>query len=187
DVLISGNTTIATGATVTVEAGASVKVKDGVVITILGILDAQGTSAAKITIDPAASAFGGITVNPGGELRFKYGTMTTGNIPTNGGKTTLVETRLSDASGDFLMMSGGTIDMSYSAVGVEAPATDTTHCDMHFGGTGDVIKVTHSNVSSSSYGIMFYGGMGADFTYDNWFNNTTHVDTETTSPVSGNF
>ena len=79
------------------------------------------------------------------------------------------------------MMSGGTIDVQFSAIGVEAPMTDSTHCDMHFGGTGNVIKFTHSNVSSSSYGIMYYGGMTADFTYNNWFGNTIDVDTDQAS------
>jgi hypothetical protein len=77
--------------------------------------------------------------------------------------------------------------MSYSRIGVEAGETDTTHCDMHFGGGGNTIKVTHSNISSSDYGLMFYGGMAADFTYNNWFTNGTHVDTQAASPVSGNF
>jgi hypothetical protein len=85
------------------------------------------------------------------------------------------------------MMSGGTVDMSYSWIGVDTGETDTTHCDMHFGGSGNVITVTHTNVSSSSYGIMFYGGMNADFKYDNWFTNTTDVDTTTSSPVTGDF
>jgi hypothetical protein len=58
---------------------------------------------------------------------------------------------------------------------------------MHFGGSGNVIKFTHSNVSSSSYGIMFYGGMSADFKYNNWFSNTVDVDVTNTSPVTGDF
>jgi hypothetical protein len=58
---------------------------------------------------------------------------------------------------------------------------------MHFNPGGNVIKVTHSNISTSSYGLMFYGGMNADFTYNNWFENTTDVDIQAGSPVSGNF
>jgi hypothetical protein len=58
---------------------------------------------------------------------------------------------------------------------------------MHFNPGGNVIKVTHSNISTSSYGLMFYGGMNADFTYNNWFENTTDVDVQAGSPVSGNF
>src|SRR5262245_39515625 len=66
NVLIDGVLTIDAGATVTVEAGTAIKVKNGVAITVAGILEAQGTSAAKITIDPEATAFGGFLVNQGG-------------------------------------------------------------------------------------------------------------------------
>ena len=34
---------------------------------------------------------------------------------------------------------------------------------------------------------MFYGGMSADFTYNNWFGNTIDVDVDQASPVSGDF
>src|SRR5262245_55688215 len=59
---IIGNTSVETGVTVTIAAGTTVKVKDGVLITVNGILDAQGTSASKITIAPAGFSFGGVTV-----------------------------------------------------------------------------------------------------------------------------
>ena len=187
DVLISGNTTIAPGVTVTIAAGSHLKIKDGSLINVQGILDAQGTSAGKITFDPVTTSYGGISVPAGGELRLSYTTLTTGNISISGGTANIIDSRMSHASGDYLIMSGGTIVVKYSAIGVESPATDTTHCDMHFGGTGNVITFVHSNVSSSAYGLMFYGGMAAKFTYDNWFNNTTDVDTQIATPVSGDF
>jgi hypothetical protein len=34
---------------------------------------------------------------------------------------------------------------------------------------------------------MFYGGTNADFKMNNWFGNTTDVDTTATSPVTGDF
>jgi hypothetical protein len=186
-VAITGNVTIDPGVTVTVAAGSTITVKAGALVTVNGILDAQGTSAAKITIGgDANAAWGGVTVN--GEIRYKYVTQTKGPISLfTSGKATIVDSHFSQVSGDFLMMNGGTLDMSYSAIGLEPGMPDTTHCDMHFGGNGNVIKVTHSNISTSSYGLMFYGGMNADFTYDNWFSNTTNVDTQQSSPVSGNF
>jgi hypothetical protein len=102
---------------------------------------------------------------------------TGGGIHLSGtGKATLVDTTMSHmASGDFLTMGGGTLDMQYSWIGVEAGMSDTTHCDMHFDAARS-IKVTHSNISTSAFGIMFYGGTAADFTYDNWFGNQTTVD-----------
>ena len=186
-VAISGNVMIDPGVTVTVAAGTAITVKAGAVVTVNGILDAQGTSAGKITISGEGTQnFGGMSIN--GELKYKYVTQTGGAITTfTGGKATILDSHFSRVAGDFLMMNGGTVDMQYSAIGVEPGETDTTHCDMHFGGAGNVIKVTHSNISSSSYGLMFYGGMAADFTYNNWFGNTTHVDTQPSSPVSGDF
>lgn len=187
DLTISGITTIDPGVTVTVAAGTHLTMKSTAALQIKGILDAQGTSAENVTIEPETTGFNGIVISSGGELKYSYVVQTGGNITTQGGKATIVDSKMSHAAGDFLVMSGGAIDVSYSAIGVEAPATDTTHCDMHFGGTGNVIKFTHSNVSSSSYGIMFYGGMGADFTYTNWFGNTIDVDTDQATPVSGDF
>src|SRR5262249_52295095 len=61
--------------------------------------------------------------------------------------------------------------------------TDTTHCDMHFGGSGATITVNHSNISTSSYGLMLYGGNNVDLTYNNWFSNPIQIDTM--GPVSG--
>jgi hypothetical protein len=58
---------------------------------------------------------------------------------------------------------------------------------MHFGGTTpNTIHVSHSNVRSVAYGVMFYAGTGANFTYDNWMNNTTNVD-PTPGTVTGDF
>ncbi|NVB83993.1 MAG: hypothetical protein HOV81_36795 [Kofleriaceae bacterium] len=161
--------------------------KSTAALQINGILDAQGTSAAKINIAPESTGFNGIIVNSGGELKYSYVVQKGGNISTQGGKATIVDSRMSHAAGDFLMMSGGTIDVSYSQIGVEAPETDTTHCDMHFGGAGNVIKFVHSNVTTSSYGLMFYSGNSANFRNNNWFGNTIDVDTDQATPVSGDF
>jgi hypothetical protein len=189
NVLIGGIATIDPGVTVTVAAGATITFKSVGQLIVGGVLDVQGTAASKVTIEAETpQGFQGITVSPGGELTYAFVEQTGGGIYTSGtAKATIVDTRMSRVSGDFLMMNGGTLDVSYSAVGVEPGETDTTHCNLHFGGSGNVIKVTHSNISSSSYGLMFYGGMAADFTYDNWFDNTVDVDTTQTSPVTGNF
>lgn len=185
---ISGNVMIDPGVTVTVAAGAKITVKAGALITVNGILDAAGTSAGNVTFaGDNNGGWGGIAVN--GELKYSYVTQTGGPISLfTGGTATILDSRFSRVSGDFLMMSGGTLDMQYSAIGLEPGEQDTTHCDMHFGGAGNVIKVTHSNISTSAYGLMFYGGNAADFTYNNWFANTDKdVDTQAASPVSGSF
>jgi hypothetical protein len=187
-VQIDGITTIQAGVTVTVAAGTTITLKGVASLIVQGTLDAQGTGAGHVTIKPEATNFAGVTVSPGGELKYAYVDQTGGGLFTNGtGKATIIDSHFSHAAGDLLMMSGGTVEMSYSWIGVEAGQADTTHCNMHFGGSGNVIKITHSNVSTSSYGIMFYGGMDADFTMNNWFSNTVDVDTTTTSPVTGDF
>jgi hypothetical protein len=130
--------------------------------------------------------FGGMSV--GGQLKYSYVTQTNGPITTLGaGKATIVDSHFSKVSGDFLMMQGGTVDMTYSMIGLEPGQPDTTHCDMHFSGNGLTIKVSHSNISTSEYGLMFYGGMGADFTYNNWFSNATDVSVLPTVSVMGSF
>lgn len=188
DVLISGITTIDPGVTVTVAAGTNISLKGQASLVIAGILDAQGTAASKVMLKPEGMGWNGISVSAGGELKYKFVDQQGGNITTNGtAKATIVDSHLHHAAGDFLMMNGGTMDVSYSSVGMEPGMTDTTHCQMHFNPGGNVIKVTHSNISTSSYGLMFYGGMNADFQYNNWFSNTTDVDVQQGSPVSGNF
>src|SRR5262245_47321151 len=42
---------------------------------------------------------------------------------------------------------------------------DSTHCNMHFEGAAR-IAVTHSNISGAPYGLMLYGGIGVDLTYN---------------------
>jgi len=72
------------------------------------------------------------------------------------------------------------------------PGSDTTHCNMHFN-AGSTIKVSHTNItntpatnpSAPTFGIMFYGGQNADFTYDNWVSNSTNVDPQ--PGVTGDF
>jgi len=187
-VQIDGITTIQPGVTVTVAAGTTITFKGVASLIVQGVLDVQGTKDGHVTFKPEATNFAGVTVSPGGDLKYSFVDQTGGGLFTNGtGKATIVDSRFSHASGDFLMMSGGTVDMSYSWIGVEAGQTDTTHCNMHFGGSGNIIKINHSNVSTSSYGIMFYGGNNADFKMNNWFSNTVDVDTTATSPVTGDF
>jgi hypothetical protein len=193
-VTISGNVTIDSGVTVTVAAGTTINVAAGMSINVLGTLDASaGTSAAKITMKPDAGAthFGqgetGVAVPMGGSVIYHYVTQDGAGVATTGGTFTAVDSELKNSGGDFLVMAGGTVNVTYSTLGV-LTGTNTTHCNMHFnGGAANTVTVSHSNIAMAPYGIMFYGGTNADFTFDNWPGNQIDVDTQMGSPVSGDF
>jgi hypothetical protein len=187
---VTANTTVDPGITLTIAAGAVVKVKAGMSITVDGIIDAQGTKASPVEIGPEAAGgfWSGVSIPTGGEIRYAFVNQTGGGISTSGGKAVIVDSTMAKASGDFLVMNGGNVDVSYSMIGLAENATgDTTHCDMHFGGTGDIIKVTHSNIGTTPYGLMFYAGTGAIFTANNWYGNQTDVDVIPGSGVAGDF
>ncbi|TMQ09205.1 MAG: hypothetical protein E6J91_31060 [Deltaproteobacteria bacterium] len=189
---VVGSVTIDAGVTVTVQAGTTVDVASnaGVGISVLGVLDIRGTRAAKVTFRPATAGetWSDISVPRGGAMTASYLVQTGGGIALSStGKVTLVDSQMSHAGGDFLTMSGGTLNMTYSAIGLELGQSDTTHCDMHVSGPV-TITASHSNFSTAAFGLMFYGGTNADFTYTNWFGNADFdVATEAAYPVTGNF
>ena len=173
-------TTVDAGVTLTIAAGTTVKFGTSGAITVKGIVDVQGTKAQLVTLAPSAAGgfYPGFVVSLGGELKMNYVVQTGGENLIDGGKITVTNTRMSNATHDLLVVNSGTVDMSYSAIGLEpAGGVDTTHCDMHFGGSGTTIKVTHSNISTSAYGLMLYGGNNVDLTLNNWFNNPIQIDT----------
>jgi hypothetical protein len=192
---IAGAVTIDPGVTVTVMAGTTITVSASASITVSGTLDIEGASGSEVTIGPATgTSFGGIDIEMGGVLTMKYTTVTGAEVATStSGTTTISDSHLSNSPGDLIIMGGGTVTLMYSQLGVEAPASDTTHCNMHFGGTGNVIKVSHTNItntpatnpSAPTFGVMFYDGQAADFTYDNWVSNSTNVDPQ--PGVNGDF
>lgn len=171
NVTVEATTTIDPGVTVSVAPGTTVTFKNGASLNVAGTLDAQGTSASKIVFAPDAQTFGPINVPSGGKLTFRYVTMTGAAIQTQGaGVATISDSELSKASGDLLIMNGGSLTFDYSNVGLDGGA-DTTHCNMHFAGTAaNTIHVTHSNIRGVDYGVMFYSGTGANFTFNNWSN-----------------
>jgi hypothetical protein len=177
---VSKATTVDAGVTLTIAAGTTVKFGTSGAITVKGIVDVQGTKAQVVTLAPSAAGgfYPGFVVSLGGELKMNYAVQTGGENLIDGGKITVTNTRMSNATHDLLVVNSGTVDMSYSAIGLEPNAgTDTTHCDMHFGGSGTTIKVTHSNISTSAYGLMLYGGNNVDLTFNNWFSNPIQIDT----------
>ena len=177
--------TVDPGVTLTITAGTTVRFATGKGINVAGIVDVQGMKGSPVQLSPATAGghYNGFLVSTNGELKMTYGVQVGGGISVNGGKLTVTDTSMSQAFGDFLVVGSGTVDVSYSSIGLAAGATDTTHCDMHFSAqNGSSIKVTHSNISTSDFGVMLYGGPGVDLTYNNWFSNTTDVDA---SPGAG--
>jgi hypothetical protein len=156
---------------------------------VQGILDVQGTNVGKVTLASAVAGtkHGGISLPAGGELRMTYGVQSGGGIFLTGGKATITDTTLSNpggpsSNGDFLVMSGGDLTMSFSEIGLAAG--DGTHCNLHFGGAGNLINITKSTIRGVPYGLMFYGGTGSIFTENNW-ENPINVDAQ--PGVSGDF
>ena len=183
-----GAVTISPGVTLTVAPGTTVKsgVTGDANITVNGTLLEQGAKGTLVTFNSV-----GVNVSKGGTLTATYAVHTGGGIETvTGGTVTLTDSVLSHAGGDFLVMSGGTVTMDYSQIGVGLPTdaargADTTHCDMHFNATaGSVIKITNSNVASSSYGIMLYAS-NADLSNNNWYGNTNDFEPAVTGVTGG--
>ncbi|HEU0029588.1 MAG TPA: hypothetical protein VFQ53_03070 [Kofleriaceae bacterium] len=182
-------TTIDPGVTVTVAAGTTINMSATSRLTVQGILDVQGTSASKVTIQSTnpAESFGGIQVPTGGEVRMAYVTQSGGGISTSGsGKVTIADSVFSNPSptpssrGDFFVMSGGTLTISYSEIGIATG--DGTHCNFHFGGNGNTIDIQHSTIRGVPYGLMFYGGTNAILTSNNW---QSDINVDTQPGVSG--
>jgi hypothetical protein len=169
-VTISGNVTIDPGVTVTVAPGATVNVAGVAGITVNGTLAIAGTAAAKSTIQPeTGSAFQAINVATGGAVTATFASVHGAEIQLNGGSFTMADSKVWGAPGDLLVMNGGTINVTYTNIG--DATSDTTHCNMHFGGTTpNMVTIEHNNIVSRPYGLMFYSGTNADFKNNNWSN-----------------
>lgn len=185
--MIDSAITIDSGVTVTAAAGGSITFTAAGNLTVNGTLSVEGVKGSTVSLVPdvGLANFNPIVVS--GTLKMTYAEMTGGWLSMGStATTTITDSTFSHATHDLVVMEGGTLSFMYSQVGVEAPSTDTTHCDLHFGGTAPVINASHSTFSTSSYGVMFYAGNNADFTYDNWIGNQTNVD-PTPGQVTGDF
>ena len=158
---------------VTVDPGTVLNFRSSANLSIKGTLDVLGTKAAPVIIQPDAAAptpatfFGGFSV--AGTLNLTYAVQHGGPIVTTAGSTaTITDSKMFGVSGDFLIMNGGTVNMTYSQLGADLGSPDTTHCNMHFGGNGNTITITNNNIIGTSYGLMFYGGQLANFQNNNW-------------------
>lgn len=178
---------IPSGVTITVAAGSTLQVAASADIGISGALMIAGTKTAKVTVSGLATDdWSGLSIASGGTFSMSYGEYTGGNIGVAmSGTFMATDSELSRVSGDLLTSSGGNVDLEYSWLGQPAGSSDTTHCDMHFEGGSPTLTITHDNISTSAYGVMFYSGVTANFTYNNWFDNQIQVDA--TTAVSGDF
>lgn len=188
-VKITQDISIEPGVTLTVQPGTVIEVVEAGVITVGGTINIDGTKAKKVIVrtdGAAGTTWNGFDVSSGGALNANYMVATGGGITTSGtAMVTIRDSQMSQVFHDLLVVAGGTIDIQYSWIGLEQGQTDTTHCDMHFQGGGPTITVSHSNISTATYGVMFYTGLDADFTYNNWFGNGVDVDIQPAPPVSG--
>jgi len=187
---ITADTVVNPGVTITVQPGTTINVGSQPALTIFvkGVFDIEGTSAEKVVVQPSVAngRWNRFVVVAGGRLTAHHLVMSGGGFNLVGGTVALIDSAMSRSSGDLLEGSGS-IDVEYSSIGLEPGNADSTHCDMHFNPGPNQLRVTHSNISTAVYGMMFYGGSGADFTYDNWFSNQINVETLAQFPVSGNF
>ena len=189
-------TRIESGVTITVSPGAELKFVGGAGLEIQGTLKIQGTSAGKVQLSPeTGNFFGGLTVvgaPTAGKLEMTYAVMKGGAISTSAGSTsTIIDSKMFGASGDLLIMNGGTVTMSYSQIGADlADGPDGTHCNIHTGGNANTISITRSNINGVPYGLMLYGGQNAILTNNNWYGNSTaDVDTQpgVSADLSGSY
>ena len=184
---ITGSVVIDAGATVKVAAGTVLSFAAGGTLTIMGTLDVQGAKANPVTFKPATGVSFFNDIQVAGTLKLAYVESTGGGFQIQPSAiATITDSRFSQAAGDLLVMSGGTLSLMYSQIGLDAATGDTTHCDLHFGGGDPHITASHSSFRTSSFGLMFYSGQNADFSYTNWANNVTNVD-GTAGAVTGNF
>jgi hypothetical protein len=191
---VVGQTTIEAGVTVTVMPGTTVLLKDVAALKVLGTLTAVGAKGSEIRFERADVTKphpGSVAVT--GTLTYNYVVQDGFGIFTNvGGNSTITDSKLSNAAGDFLVMAGGSLTVDHSQIGADLTgAKDSTHCQIHLGGA-PTISVTRSNIEGSAYGLMFYAGTGAIFTDNNWDEiaadaDPEWIDTQTNVSISGDF
>ena len=184
---IQNSIKIPAGVTVTAAAGSTLQLGGSAELDISGTLAIAGTKSQSVSVGGlAGDDWAGMVVLTGGTVTMNYAEVTGGIITVEtGGAMTVRDSQLSRAIGDLLTSVGGNVDVQYSWLGRAAGQSDTTHCDLHFEGGGPTITVSHNNISTSVYGVMFYTGTGADFTSNNWFDNQIQVDL--TTAVTGDF
>ncbi|MEO8550478.1 MAG: hypothetical protein ABI678_10905 [Kofleriaceae bacterium] len=169
---------VVAGVTLDVEAGSVIQFDGSAGIVVAGTVNVNGAKGNVVTVQPAPGGhFWRSWGLASGTLNMTYVQSKGGGFSISGtGTLKARDSEFSNTNGDLLVASGGTIDMQYSWIGLAEGMADTTHCDIHFEGGNPSVIVSHSNISTSSYGIMFYAGQTVDMTYNNWFGNSIDVD-----------
>jgi hypothetical protein len=177
---------IAAGVTLTVDPGTVIQMDPTAGFTVLGTVNVNGAKGNVVTIGPGtASRFWGDWNMASGAVNMTYVESKGGGFSVSGtAKLMIRDSEFSQHTHDLLVIGGGEVDMQYSWIGVPEGQTDTTHCDIHVEGGNPMVTVSHSNLSTSVYGIMFYTGQGVNLTYDNWFSNST-TNMDKTSGTTG--
>jgi hypothetical protein len=173
---VSFTSTSGMHAGIVIESGGSATVAyfDASKVATVFYVHAGGTLAldhAAITDISKAVDVGGGTATV---TRSAFKKMGGGGVNMTAGTLTITDSTMEQSSGDIVVAQTGNLNISYSDL-------KTSHCNLHFGGDV-VIKVTHNNISAAAFGLMFYGGTNADFSFNNWLNNTT----EAVDPPTGN-
>jgi hypothetical protein len=173
---VKADIAVAAGVTLTVMPHTRIQVAAGDSINVLGTVNVNGVKGGEVYIESlvAADNWDAWLVSSG-TLNMTYVIQSGGGITVSGtGKVMARDSHYWQVTHDLLVVSGGTVDMQYSWIGVADGQPNYTHCDMHF--EGGSITMSHSNVSASLYGVMLYTGNTVDFTYDNWFSNSVDLD-----------
>lgn len=189
NIKVGGALTIAAGVTVTAMAGTTVDFGQNGSLVVDGTLDLQGTAAAKVTFEPAPENTTGHygTISLTGSMTSAFGILHgAGMVLADGSTFTATDSVMYGAEGDYLVMNGGTVNVTYSQLGAPTGATDTTHCNTHFN-AATAITITHSNVNGSPYGMMYYSASNADLTYNNWYGNQTDIEPNATATGKADF
>ncbi len=134
-------------------------------------------AGATLTLDHADISDISKAVDVGGGTatvtRSKIQKMQNGGANLGSGTLTIRDSLLLESTGDIVVANAGALTIEYSEIGGATSIYE--HCNLHIG--GDVtIKVSHNNIRSSVYGLMFYGGTNADFTFNNWYENDNDLD-----------
>jgi hypothetical protein len=169
---------VAAGVTLTVDAGTVIQFDGSAGVNVAGTVDVNGAKGNVVTIGPnPTTAFWSDWRVATGTLNMTYVEMKGAGFQISGTGTLMArDSEFSHHTHDLLVVSGGKVDVQYSWIGEPDGTSDTTHCDMHLEGGNPTVTVSHTNLSSSAYGVMFYTGQSVNFTYDNWFTNSTDMD-----------
>jgi hypothetical protein len=141
---VTGDVTVAKGATLTIAAGALVKFSAGKALIVNGSLKVVGTAASLVTMqpDPLPGSWGGVQVSAGGSAQISYATL---NYP---------QTALTCSTGAAACNADHTNVTNYSGLGIMLQSSATLdHVKVENGGGGglyavagatDTVKVTNS-------------------------------------------